>query len=308
MSLSINNNSLAPVYNWNLREPREEEDSKCDRESSLQKQRNVSPSPTISVTDSMIEDNKREFVCPIGHELMKNPVKDQCQPPHNFERKNILDFLQYDSHCPFSRTHLNALQLSPNPELQQEIEQYKKEAAKTARIAVHTIRNSAGSNQTQRARGILNEISKLQTNDKVSSFVVAGIVKEYEKRIQCLEKRIKDTDAKVNDLIKEKGELVKFIDYLIKQSEEFRMEVKCLEERKKYLENPLVFADAHVRDLTQKNDSLQEEVNALKEKINKQRDPNVFSLTRGALLGGGTAIIVASSLLTATLMSFRGKK
>ena len=68
----------------------------------------------------------------------------------------------------------------------------------------------------------------------MSSFVVAGIVKEYEKRIQCLEKRIKDTDAKVNDLIKEKGELVKFIDYLIKQSEEFRMEVKCLEERKKY--------------------------------------------------------------------------
>eukprot|EP00808_Paulinella_micropora_P010154 g18695.t1 len=80
-------------------------------------------SQAMDSKDDAAHDVREEFICPITHEPMHDPVTTNCG--HTFERKAIETWFQGHSTCPLDNNRLTDKHLSPNFALKQAIDRLK---------------------------------------------------------------------------------------------------------------------------------------------------------------------------------------
>ena len=91
--------------------------------------KNTNDDIKIMKKDFKIKNNFEEyleesFICPIGQEIMKDPVITPSG--HTFERKNIVDVIRKTGKCPMTRKALEEKNLVPNLSIKNLIECYYK--------------------------------------------------------------------------------------------------------------------------------------------------------------------------------------
>ena len=85
----------------------------------------------FSLVNTLIsdDDSNDEYMCPLTHELMIDPV---TVDGHNYERKAIVDWINRDGTSPLTRKVITINDVVPNVELKNKIVQFKLEKAQRA--------------------------------------------------------------------------------------------------------------------------------------------------------------------------------
>lgn len=87
------------------------------------------------------QDIPLSFLCPITHELMKNPVIDR--EGNSYEEEAIALWLRRNTTSPVTRNDLHASHLTPNRALKDAIEEFLRVAATAAAAAATAATSSA---------------------------------------------------------------------------------------------------------------------------------------------------------------------
>ena len=75
-----------------------------------------------------VEHVPYEFRCPIGMEVMKDPVV--CEDGHSYDRENIMNWLDRSQTSPMTRQPLNKYAMRPNIALKASIQRWQQEQAR----------------------------------------------------------------------------------------------------------------------------------------------------------------------------------
>ena len=89
------------------------------------------------------QDIPLSFLCPITHELMKNPVIDR--EGNSYEEEAIALWLRRNTTSPVTRNDLHASHLTPNRALKDAIEEFLRVAATAAATATATTSSASES-------------------------------------------------------------------------------------------------------------------------------------------------------------------
>jgi len=119
------------IFNSNKNEDKEKKD-KSEKEGKLDLHENKSESRKDSINYQMDFniDQYESFLCPIGQEIMKDPVITPLGI--SYERNRILMWLRNHKTCPITKAPLSSSELIPNLSLKNAIEEFmKKQNLKT---------------------------------------------------------------------------------------------------------------------------------------------------------------------------------
>ena len=92
------------------------------------------------------QDIPLSFLCPITHELMKNPVIDR--EGNSYEEEAIALWLRRNTTSPVTRNDLHASHLTPNRALKDAIEEFLRVAATAAAAAATAATSESASPAT----------------------------------------------------------------------------------------------------------------------------------------------------------------
>jgi len=104
------------------------------------------------------QDIPLSFLCPITHELMKNPVIDR--EGNSYEEEAIALWLRRNTTSPVTRNDLHASHLTPNRALKDAIEEFLHVAATAAAAAATAATSESASPATALSLAALAQVKQ----------------------------------------------------------------------------------------------------------------------------------------------------
>ena len=128
-----------------------------------------------------------QFLCPITHEIMKDPVSDP--EGHSYERIAIIKWLKQSATSPLTRTRLTIKKLKYNRRLRGEIKIYKQDI-KIRKMIKRAIRQERIHTEQLIQQAIQSAFDNQQVKERCKRKRTTEQVQKAEKRIKLSEKPV----------------------------------------------------------------------------------------------------------------------